>query len=410
METKMNIIFFGKKSKNFKEKGRLPIYMRVTILSRRLELSSGHSVEPSQWLSTGGKVKGNTEEARTINTYLDLLKRRAYDYQQEMMLEGLPFTIEVFKSKWFGTGIERHKLMDVVRQHNAEVKALIGKGYVKATWVKYKTTETHLEAFLKWKYRVKDIDLRSLKYAFIMDLEFFLKTEKNLSINSYGKVIKNVKKIVNTCVARDWLDKDPFARYKVKHIDPQVPYLSADELQRVENKVFAIERLALVKDLFLFSCYTGLAYIDAACLTPDHLVVGVDGKQWINKNRQKTDVSSRIPLLSPALAILEKYKDHPQTSSSGRLLPMMSNQKVNAYLKEIADLCGIKKEVTFHVARHTFATTVTLSNGVPFETVSKMLGHKKLQTTQIYSKVVDIKVGSDMGELETKFANKQKQF
>ena len=401
MESKMSILFYGKKSKNYKGE-LLPIYMRVTIQGKRLELSCNYSIEPTRWNSAGGKVKGNSEESRTINTHLDLMKRKAYDYQQQIILEQLPFTVETFKSKWSGTGIEQRKLMEVVREHNGQVKALIGKEYVRATWVKYKTTEKHLEDFLKWKYKVGDIQLRSLKYAFIIDLEFYLKTEKNLSINSYGKVIKNFKKIIGECVAKDWMDKDPYLLYKVKHIDPHVPHLSADELRRLENKQFDIDRLSEVRDLFIFSCYTGLAYVDAALLTPDNIIVGFDGKQWLIKARKKTDIMSRVPLLTKALAIIEKYKDHPKTVTSGSLLPIVSNQKVNAYLKEIADLCDIKKKVTFHVARHTFATTVTLGNGIPIETVSKMLGHKKLQTTQIYAEVVDMKVSGDMQLLESK--------
>ena len=160
-----------------------------------------------------------------------------------------------------------------------------------------------------------------------------MKSQKNLSVNSYGKIIKNLKKIIHECVAKDWLPKDPFSLYKVKHIDPQVPHLSADELQKIEVKEFTIERLALVRDLFLFSCYTGLAYIDAANLTLDNIVTGFDGRQWVVKNREKTNVMSRIPLLQPAQKILEKYKDHPKTGNTGKLLPMMSNQKVNSYLR-----------------------------------------------------------------------------
>lgn len=405
METKMSILFYGKTAKTTTD-GKVPIYLRVTINGKRFEVSTNNYVEPSRWQASAGKVKGNSEDSRTINAHLDLLKHKAYDYRQELILKEEPFTIDTFKCKWLGLGESKHTLMQVIRDHNSNLEKLIGKGYERTTWVKYKTTEKHVEEFIRWKYPLSDISLRSLKYEFVTNFEFYLKSEKNLSVNSYGKIIKNLKKIIHECVAKDWLDKDPFMLYKVKHIDPHVPHLSADELQRIEKKAFPVERLALVKDLFLFSCYTGLAYIDAAQITPDNIIVGFDGKQWLVKNREKTDVTSRVPLLPPALAILEKYKDHPKTGNTDRLLPMMSNQKVNSYLKEIADLCGIKKEVTFHVARHTFATTVTLGNGIPMETVSKMLGHKKLKTTQIYAEVVDIKVSQDMKQLETKYSDK----
>jgi site-specific recombinase XerD len=185
-----------------------------------------------------------------------------------------------------------------------------------------------------------------------------------------------------------------------------VPHLSEHELAILEAKQFTNERLALVKDIFIFSCYTGFAFIDVSKLTPANIQIGIDGKRWLAKNRQKTNILSNVPLLQPALAIIEKYKNHPKACNKGLLLPMLSNQKVNSYLKEIGDLCGINKDITFHVARHTFATTVTLSNGVPIESVSKMLGHKKIQTTQIYAKVLDHKVGYDMENLHKKLSDK----
>jgi len=401
----MSILFYGKPSKITSD-DKLPLYMRVTIAGKRFEVATNAFIERTKWVAGAAKVKGNSEEARIINAHLEMLKLKAYDYRQELLIENQPFTADTFKVKWLGLGRSRHTLMEVIRNHNTDLEKLIGKGYVRATLTKYKTTEKHIEEFIKWKYHVTDMDLRSVKYAFVIDLEYYLKSEKNLSVNSYGKIIKNLKKIIHECVAKDWLDKDPFILYKVKHVDANVPHLSAEELQALENKPFGIERLALVKDLFLFSCYTGLAYIDAAKLTSSNIVVGMDGNLWLHKNREKTNVVSKIPLLPPALAILKKYKNHPKTENTGRLLPMMSNQKVNAYLKEVADACGIQKEVTFHVARHTFATTVTLSNGVPMETVSKMLGHKKLKTTQIYAQVVDTKVSQDMNSLKKKYESR----
>ncbi len=406
METKMSILFYGKTAKTTTD-GKVPIYMRFTIDGHRWEVSTSNYVEASRWSSDAGKVRGNSEDARTVNMHLDILKRKAYDYRQEIILGGQPFAIDTFKHKWLGLGESKRTLMEVIRNHNSNLEKLIGKGYVKATWVKYKTTEKHIEEFIRWKYQLADIALRAVKFEFVVDLEFYLKSEKNLAVNSYGKIIKNLKKIIHECVAKNWLDKDPFMLYKVKHIDSQVPYLSDEELLRIQNKPLPAGRLSLVRDLFIFSCFTGLAYIDVAHLSSEDIIVGIDGKKWIVKNREKTDVLSKIPLLAPALSILEKYKDHPKTLNSGKLLPIMSNQKVNSYLKEIADVSGITKEITFHVARHTFATTVTLSNGIPIETVSKMLGHKKLKTTQIYAEVVDTKVSQDMKALIQKYSNIQ---
>ena len=216
-------------------------------------------------------------------------------------------------------------------------------------------------------------------------------------------MIKNLKKVIRDCVDKDWLDKDPFWRYKVKHLDPKIPHLSAEKLKRIEEKEISIERLAMVRDMFLFSCYTGFAYVDVAHLTADHIKIGPDGKKWLIKCRQKTGISERVPLFPQALCILSKYENHPRLSNSSKLLPIPSNQKVNAYLKELADICGIQTQITFHIARHTFASTVTLENGVPLDSVSKMLGHRSIKTTQIYAKVSDKKISDDTKILFRKF-------
>jgi integrase len=179
-------------------------------------------------------------------------------------------------------------------------------------------------------------------------------------------------------------------------------YLNEDELQALATKKFNIDRLGQVRDIFLFSCYTGLAFIDAFQLTYSNVSKGVDGNQWIFSARQKTDTPTRIPLLPTALEILDKYKSHPKCINSGKVLPVLSNQKMNSYLKEIADVCGITKTLTFHIARHTFATTVTLNNDVPIESVSKMLGHKSIKITQHYAKIIDRKVSADMQTLQKK--------
>jgi site-specific recombinase XerD len=207
-------------------------------------------------------------------------------------------------------------------------------------------------------------------------------------------------------MANGWLNKDPFSNYKSKVKDVERVYLTEDEIQTIINKDFKIERVAMVRNIFVFSCFTGLAYIDVNQLTKNHISLGIDGDKWIFKNRQKTDTASKIPLLPMAQEIINKYANHPVCINEDRLLPIFSNQKMNAYLKEIADICEINKDLTFHIARHTFATTVTLSNGVPLETVSKMLGHTNLKTTQHYAKILDRKISEDMMILKSKFASK----
>ena len=207
-------------------------------------------------------------------------------------------------------------------------------------------------------------------------------------------------------MANDWLDKNPFANYKSKVKEVERVYLSEEEIQNIIEKDFKTERLSLVRDIFLFSCFTGLAYIDVKNLTKSHISIGIDGEKWIFTHRQKTESASKIPILPLTQMIIDKYEDNPQSVNQEKLLPILSNQKMNAYLKEIATVCNIEKELTFHIARHTFATTVTLTNGVPIESVSKMLGHKNLRTTQHYAKVLDKKVSEDMKILRAKFPMK----
>jgi integrase len=206
--------------------------------------------------------------------------------------------------------------------------------------------------------------------------------------------------------SKDWLDKNPFLHFKVRHIDPQVPHLTADELKLIEDKEISIERLSIIRDMFIFSCYTGFAYVDVADLTADHIKIGPDGKKWLIKCRQKTGISEGVPLLPPTLQIIKRYENYPKLNDKNKLLPIPSNQKVNAYLKELGDICGIQTQITFHIARHTFASTVTLENGVPLDSVSKMLGHRSIKTTQIYAKVSDKKISDDTKILFRKFRSK----
>jgi len=403
MSTKIHMLFYAKKSRTTIRE-TIPIYLRVTIEGKRMEVTTNRFVLPHQWSSSLGQVKGNSAEANEINTYLDYLRHQIYEYQQEILREDKTLTIQALREKWFAIGDIKYTLLEVVSIHNAEMQCLIGKDFKKSTLTKYKITEKHIQDFIHWKYNCMDILLKDLKIEFMKSLEYYLQSVKGLSVNSRGKMLKNLKKIIGECVDKGWLPKDPFQRFVVKHIDANVPHLSADELLRIEEKTISVERLSLVKDIFLFSCYTGFAYIDVANLTPEHLKIGSDGKQWLIKNRQKTDITERVPLLPPVLKILDKYKNDKTANKKGRLLPVPSNQRINAYLKEIADLCAIKINLTFHVARHTFGTTVTLDNGVPIESVSQMMGHKFIKTTQIYAKISDKRIKEDMKGVFTKYS------
>jgi site-specific recombinase XerD len=295
--------------------------------------------------------------------------------------------------------------MEVFGQHNAQMKALVGNEFAPGTLQRYKTSLQHTQSFIRWKYGVEDLEIHKLDFEFVSDYEFWLKSVRNCGHNSAIKYIANFRKIVNRCIKNGWLSKDPFSGFKMTKRDVDRSALTATELQIIKDKAFDIERLAIVRDIFVFCCFTGLAYADIKKLRRSEIGVGIDGENWIFTSRQKTETSSRIPLLPTTLELIQKYKDHPQCLQNGRLLPVLSNQKMNSYLKEIGDACGISKNFTFHIARHTFATTVTLENGVPIETVSKMLGHKNLRTTQHYAKILDQKVSNDMTTLRHKLKN-----
>ena len=403
MKTKITLHFYAKSTKA-NANGLLPIYVRLTVDGKRLEFSTKKFVEKSKWSNELSKMKGTTEEARSINSYLDLMKSKVLDAQMELIHRNQTLSIENFKSKLLGTEERQRMLVPIFKDHNNKIKELVGKEYAPGTLERYTTSLKHTIEFMQWKYNVSDIDITKIDHAFITDYEFWLRSVRNCANNTAVKYIKNFNKIIKLCLANDWLEKNPFANYKSKVKEVERVYLTEAEIQSIIEKDFKTERLSLVRDIFLFSCFTGLAYIDVKNLTKAHVSYGIDGEKWIFTHRQKTESASKIPILPVTQMIIDKYENHPQCINEDKLLPILSNQKMNAYLKEIAGVCEIEKELTFHIARHTFATTVTLTNGVPIESVSKMLGHKNLRTTQHYAKVLDRKVSDDMKILKEKLA------
>ncbi|MEB3800484.1 site-specific integrase [Flavobacterium columnare] len=403
MKTKVSILFYAKKAKAAAN-GLVPIYTRITINGKRIELSTNRFVEISKWSTEAGKMKGSSEEARSINNHLDLLKSQIRDAEMELIHKKIIVTTETIKSKLLGVDERARMLVPIFQDHNNKIKELVGKEYAPGTLERYTTSLKHTIEFMQWKYNVSDIDITKIDHAFITDYEFWLRSVRNCANNTAVKYLKNFNKIIKLCLANDWLDKNPFANYKSKVKEVERVYLTETEIQSIIEKNFKTERLSLVRDIFLFSCFTGLAYVDVKNLTKSHISFGIDGEKWIFTHRQKTESASKIPILPVTQMIIDKYENHPQCNNEDKLLPILSNQKMNAYLKEIAGICEIEKELTFHIARHTFATTVTLTNGVPIESVSKMLGHKNLRTTQHYAKVLDRKVSEDMAVLKNKFS------
>lgn len=399
-------MFYLKKSKA--SNGKAPIYARITVDKKRAEISVKQSVDEKLWNADQGMGKGNRDEIRSLNIFLEQFRSMIVSRYQEMLVQKKIITAEAIKNSFQVTGVEEFTLCKLMEYHNTNLKGSLSWGTMK----NYFTTQKYLQNFMKKRYNITDIYLSELTFKFITEFEMFLRNHKPtdhqrpLSNNGVMKHIERLRKMISMAERMEWLEKDPFAKYKLKFEKVGREFLTKEELDRLENHKFQIDRLDWVRDLFVFSCYTGLAYIDVMQLKQSNVSVGIDGEYWLVTSRQKTSNPVRVPLLPKALEIIEKYKNHPRSIAEDTLLPVISNQRLNAYLKEIADLCSISKDLTFHLARHTFATTVTLTNGVPIESVSKMLGHSSITTTQVYAKVIEQKLSEDMKALKRKLTLK----
>lgn len=317
------------------------IYLRISVNSKRIEKTINRYVDRLMWAPDIGRMKGNRIEAKDLNNFLDVLTNRVYAAERQMMLDGKEVTYETFKDKWLGRDVKKYMLLEVFKQHNEEVALLIGKDFTIATLQRYKTSLDHTRNFIEWKYKCSDIDITKLNYEFISSYALWLKTVRDCNHNSTMKYLANFKKIVLICLKNGWIIKDPFLGFKITKLDVERPILTELELQQILSKKFPTERLDLVRDIFIFSCYTGLAYADVKKLKRSEIIIGVDGEKWISTKRQKTDTVSKIPLLPVALALIDQYKNNLQCTVKDRVLPVLSNQKMNAYLKEIVDICGI---------------------------------------------------------------------
>ncbi|MGK7392845.1 MAG: site-specific integrase [Candidatus Cyclobacteriaceae bacterium M2_1C_046] len=400
MNHTFSILFWLQNHKISKKTGEAPISCRITVDGKRAEISTGKKLLPEKWNVNSGRMKGNSEEARILNQHLTKMYLKLEKIYDKLQDEEKYISSQTIKSIYQGHHTKQHCLLELFKYHNEQIKAQLGQGYSAGTLERYETTYKHTKAFIEHHFKRDEYMLSELKYDFITEFEFYLKSVKKIGHNTTMKYLRNFKKIVLIAVKNEWILRDPFSRYQMSLKEVKKEYLTKEELSEIYKKEIEVERLEHVRDIFLFCCYTGLAYADVKKLTPDHISKGLDGEYWIFVDRTKTGSSSNVPLLPVAHEIMKKYEDNPVVQNSGKLLPVLSNQKMNAYLKEMATLCGINKNITFHMARHTFATTVTLSNGVSIETVGSMLGHKNLKTTQIYAKVVQEKVSQDMKKLK----------
>jgi len=379
-----HILFFLYKSK-VNDKGLSPIFCRITFDNTRKQFSTGHFISEKSWNSQSQRIKGSSNEAKRINSSLDLVKQKLLKSYDDILREKEFFYMDDIYNRFSGNDRAFKTLLQAFDYHNKKMKALVGKDYVQATYDKFVVIQTHVTDFIRHQYNRPDYPLYELKLNFLTDLDFYLKVVKNQNQNTINKVIERVKKVVKIAVGNGWLTADPFMLYQKKKYTKEVVFLTSAELKKLETYKFTQERLAAVRDCFIFSCYTGLAYNEAALLSGEHLKPEDDGFIWIEMIRQKTQRPIAVPILSQAMKILKKH-GYPK---KGLLLPLISNQKMNSYLKEIGPIVGINKVLTHHIARKTYASTVLMNNDIPIEIVSFLLGHSKTTTTeQHYAKVV----------------------
>ncbi len=391
---------YGKRAVNNKAN----IYIRVTLNGKRVNISLKKKINISTWDEKLQRASGTDKDSRILNLYLNEVQSKVYRIYEDFKRDEVPFTSQMVKAKFLGEDKTRFSFQNLVDYYNEKMQHKLHRN----TMGQYKTSQRYMMEYILKEYKLTDIPLFNLEYGFIVGFEDFLRSyvpksgQSKIGNNTAMKHIKRLRRMVTLAYRMKWIERDPFVNFKMKIEKKERGFLTDFELLSIEDLSSSIERLMVVKDLFVFSCYTGISYVDIVQLNEDNIVMGIDGSPWIMAERVKTGAPFKIPLLPKAAILIDKYKDHYRTNDTSNLLPKLSNQKLNSYLKEIADLCGIKKNLTFHMARHTFATTVTLSNGVPIETVSKLLGHTKLSTTQIYARVVERKVSDDMAILKSK--------
>ena len=398
----LSVLFIIKKAKLLKN-GEAPICMRITVNKRVAEVMIKRSIPIDLWNQKKECSKGKDRVAAELNHYINTVRAKVLQIHRELEIDNKPITADIIKDCFYGRDKVQRSLLEVYAEHNEKCRALIGKEYTESTVTKFDTSINRLKEYIRSNYHRDDIMLAELDGQFIRDFDFWLKTDKHCQNNSALKHLKNLKKVIRIALANDWIKKDPFYGIHFKQDEVNVEFLSREELDILMNKEFTIKRLEQVRDVFVFCCFTALAFVDVQQLSREHLIKDNNGALWIRKARQKTNQMCNVPVLSIPQRILRKYEDNAECIKKGVLLPVISNQRMNAYLKEIADVCGIAKRLTTHVARHTAATVVFLANDVSMENVSKIMGHSNIRMTQHYARVLDSSIMRDMVNVEKCF-------
>ena len=397
LESSFGLVFFLKIPRN--ESKIRTIYLRITVDGIPKETSTKRKWDISRWDQKLERAIGTKEDAKSINFFLESLTLKINEYKTENMYSGKLITSQKVMDYILGKNAARAKVLEEFQKHNDEMTALLGKGYAKGTLDRFTITINHLRAFIRLKFNTEDLEFSDLNLEFIKDFQFYLRSVRNCSNNTTLKYIANFKKIVLRAIDNEVILKDPFKNFKSKKSKIIKKPLSTQELYELERHYFSTDRLNVVRDVFVFQCHTGLAYIDVYQLKKTDIKVGVDKLSWIMSERQKTGSSTNVPLLPQALEIIKKYKEHPLCLQRGTVLPVASNQKMNEYVKEIAILCAFPFTLNTHMARRTFGSTVTLQNNVPINVVKEMLGHSSVKQTEAYAITEQVTVGREMALL-----------
>lgn len=403
MTDKFTILFYPWISR-LNRQGKAPVMVRISYRGERKQFSSGYSIEPRFWISKESSIPELSPGNEYIHSNLLLLQDKLNRTYLQLQLEGNDFSVEDIYTRFQRKDIRQdHTILDLFEEYNNRIKKLVGIEIKQVTYEKFTLTARHIAQFIPFKYGRRDYLLKDLKGDFLDEFDYFLKTEFHFRQNTINKFTQRTRKVVNYAVTCNYLQKDPFMSFHPKPYNKEVVFLTEEELKKLRRYRFADEKLTLIRDFFIFCCYTGLAYHEMSELRYEHIQKGFDGKEWIMMKREKTGKPISIPLLPIASEIIERYRDEKR----GYVLPHYCNQVINRYLKEIASIVGIRKTLTHHIARKTFASTVLLYNDVPMEIVSKLLGHASVKTTeQYYGKVVQSKVSQVMANLGNKLSKK----
>ena len=401
--TTFNLLFYIRRTK-LNKTGEAPVFMRLTIDGSRAEASVKHTIKPNNWSTAKGRAENTSKEGKSLNVCLDAITTNIMRIRRELEFEGVELTAHTVMDRYLGRDKpERHTLLEIFNEHNEKYRRLSGIDIAPGTVQRHLTCYRLTEEFIKKNYNKDDIYLDELSEQFVEDYEFYMKTERHCCHNTTTKYLKNLKQITRIALSKGYLKKDPFANIKFHFDRVDKDFLEKHELKRLKEKQITIPRIAQVRDIFCFCCLTGLAFSDIKQLKREHIVTDMNGMQWIRKARQKTSNMCNIPLMSAAREIMDLYKEHPYCRTHDVLFPVLSNQKMNAYLKEVADICGITKHLSMHTARHTFAT-LTLAGGATIDNVAKMLGHSDTNMTRHYARILDSSIMRDMQIVEKSMA------